>query len=168
MVDAALMFDTSSGGQSFAGQIVGTVLSEKSIDLWGGARQYSVLSALQGLSNSPPVDPGASDPIDVVIQVTTAFVGATATFFPELVMADDEALTSNLVSLTQAPGGSVTVGIPVATLVPKYLFRLRCLPPGLTKRYLGIRYNVLTATITTGKVTARIANAPSTAPQTYL
>mgnify|MGYP001575286605 CR=1 FL=1 len=132
-------------------QVVGAYLSDKSIDMWNGARQTTVLG------NTPLLDPGRGNPIEVVVQVTEAFVGATATVLVELVMADDEALTSNLVSLSPAPGGSITVGIAVATLVAGYQFRIAALPVGVSKRYLGLRYNIFTATTTAGKCSAWLA-----------
>ena len=141
-------------------QVVGAYLSDKSIDLWGGARQTTVLG------NTPVLDPGRGNELEVVVQVSEAFVGATATVIFELVMADDEALTSNLVSVAQAPGGSITVGIPVATLIVGYQVRLRTVPQGITKRYLGMRYNILTATTTAGKVHAYLAKNRNTAPGT--
>lgn len=140
-------------------QIVGTYLSDKSIDLWDVARQTTAHG------NTPIMDPGRGNPIEVIVQVTEAFVGATATVMAELVMADDAALTTNLVSLQQAPGGSITVGIPVATLVAGYQFRLGgAIPAGASSRYLGLRYRIFTATTTAGKVTAYLNKNRVTAP----
>lgn len=156
MHDALEMFSDS---QDLA-QVVGSYLSTKSIDLWGGARQTTVLG------NSPLFDLGRGNQVEVVVQVTEAFVGATATVMVELVMADDEGLTSNLVSLQQAPGGSVSVGIPVATLVAGYRFRLATPRAGISKRYLGLRYNIYTATTTAGEISAWLATTDTSAPGT--
>ena len=41
----------------------------------------------------------------------------------------------------------------LATLIAGYQFRL-AVPPGVSKRYLGLRYTVGTAETTAGKVTA--------------
>ena len=141
-------------------QVVGSYLSTKSYDMWGGAQRTTING------NSPVMDLGRGNHKELVVQVTEAFVGATATVLVELVMADDEALTTNLVSLTQAPGGSITVGIPVATLIAGYLFRIDLPGFGVTKRYLGLRYNIFTATTTAGKISAYLARVRSTAPGT--
>ncbi len=136
-------------------QIVGAYLSDYAIDL--GA------VGTPALGGSLIADPGRSPEFDILVQVTETFVGATATVLVELVMADDAALTSNLVSLQQAPGGSITVGIPVATLVAGYTWRISP-PTGITKRYLGLRYNIFTATTTAGKITAGVVWGRQTNP----
>lgn len=141
-------------------QVVGSYLSTKSLDMWGGAQQTTIRG------NSPVMDFGRGNPMELVVQVTEAFVGATATVLAELVMADNEGLTTNLVSVNQAPGGSITVGIPVATLIVGYVFRLPLPSFGLTKRWLGIRYNIFTATTTAGKCSAYLARVMSSAPGT--
>lgn len=128
-------------------KVVGAYLSERSIDL--GAAQTD------SLSNTVPSDPGKSD-IEILVKVTEDFVGATGTVMVELISADDAALTSGVTSLAQAPGGSVTVGIPIATLKAGYEFKLPELPAGISQRYLGFRYNIYTATQTAGKITAAI------------
>jgi hypothetical protein len=143
-------------------QVIGAYLSDKSVDLWNGARQTTAKG------NTPVMDPGMGNHVLVVCQVTESFVGATATVNGELIMADDEALTSNVVVLQQAPGGSVTVGIPVATLVAGYQFRIGgTIPPGVSKRYLGVRYNIFTATTTSGKITAFLTRNWATPPGVF-
>ncbi len=154
-IDASLMF---SNDQSLA-QVVGSYLSTYSIDLWNAARQTTAKG------NTPPMDPGRGNDVEIVCQVTESFVGATATMSVELINTTDEALTAGLVSLQQAPGGSVTVGIPVATLVAGYQFRIGCdLPAGIALRYLGLRFNIFTATTTAGKITAYLGRNRVTAP----
>ncbi len=149
-----------SDGQDLS-QVVGSYLSDYSIDMWNGARQTTPLG------NTPILDWGRGNSIKVECTVKEAFVGSTATVLVELVMADDAALTSNLVSLRQAPGGSITVGIAVATLVAGYRFRVAGqLPVGLSKRYLGLRYNIFTATTTAGTCDAYLCKDWSTAPGT--
>lgn len=138
-------------------QVVGSYLSSKSFDLWGGAARTTING------NTPVNDIGRGNQMQLVVQVTEAFVGATATVLAEIVMADDEGLTTNLVSLTQAPGGSITVGIPVATLIVGYQFRVDLPSFGVTKRYLGLRYNIFTATTTAGKISAYLARVRTTA-----
>jgi hypothetical protein len=158
MHDALEVF---SDAQDLA-QVVGAYLSTKSIDMWNGARQTTPLG------NTPVLDWGRGNEIQVECAVSTTFVGATATMIAELVMADDAALTSNLVSLAQSPGGSITVGIPVATLVQGYRWRVAGkLPVGLSKRYLGMRYNIYTATMTAGNIDAYLCKDKSTAPGTF-
>lgn len=159
MHDALNVF---SDAQSFIINI-GTKLSDKSIDMWGGltAMPTSVLG------NTPMLDMGKGNDLDIVIKTATAWVGATATVMVELIMADDAALTTNVVSLQQAPGASITVGIPIATCgVPGYEFRISCPPQGITKRFLGLRYNVFTANITAGTVNAFLALDRNSAPGT--
>lgn len=136
-------------------QVVGAYLSTYSIDL--GA------NGTPALGGSLAADPGRAPEFDLLVQVVESFVGATATVIVELVMADDAALTSNLVSLQQAPGASITVGIPVATLIAGYQFRISP-PVGISKRYLGLRYNILTATTTAGKITAGVVWTKQTNP----
>lgn len=159
------MFDAKScfSDDQDLSQVVGTYLSDKSIDMWGGSARQTT-----PMGNTPQLDFGAGNPIQVECVVTEAFVGVGATVLVELVMADDAALTTNLVSLQQAPGGSITVGIPVATLVQKYRFRIGgTLPPGLSSRYLGLRYRIFTATTTAGKLSAYLALDRTTAPGTW-
>lgn len=136
-------------------QVVGAYLSTYSIDF--GAVGTPVLGG------SLAADPGRAPGLDLLVQVVETFVGATMTMIVELVMADNAALTSNLVSLQQAPGASITVGIPVATLIAGYQFRL-ALPVGISKRYFGARYNILTATTTAGKITAGLCWSKQTNP----
>jgi len=156
MFDALEMF---SDNQNLA-QVVGSYLSDKSLDLWGGARQTTVLN------NTPVMDLGRGNQLEVVVQVTEAFAGANGTVMVELVQADDEALTTNLQSLQQAPGGSVTVGIPIATLVAGYRFRIATPRAGISKRYLGLRYNIYTTNQTAGKISAWLSKGDTTAPGT--
>jgi hypothetical protein len=119
----------------------GSVLSDFSIDL--GA------SATDSLGNTVISDIGRGSPVDLLVQVTETFVGANGTLKAELVMADNAALTSNLVVLQDSGA------IPVASLIAGYQFRLR-IPAGISKRYLGLRYTVAVTTQTAGKVTATL------------
>jgi hypothetical protein len=72
-------------------------------------------------------------------------------------MADNEALDSNLVVLQD------TGPIAVATAKAGYQFRL-ALPVGITKRFLGIRYENLTNDLTAGAVTATLLIDGQTSP----
>lgn len=156
MHDALLVF---SDNQDLS-QVVGAYLSDKSIDLWNVARQTTILN------NTPVMDLGRGNEMEVVVVVAEAFVGATATVNVELVQADDEALTVNLQSLAQSPGGSVTVGVAVALLIPGYDFRISLPSSGITKRYIGLRYNIFTATTTAGTVNAFLSLDRNSAPGT--
>lgn len=128
-------------------QVVAAYLSDFSVDLGVNG------SAIGGGKSIKDV--GRGFPVEVLCQVTETFVGATATMSVELIIADDGPLSSNVVSIAQAPGASVTVGIPVATLVAGYQFRIGgTVPPGINKRYIGLRYNIFTATTTAGTITA--------------
>lgn len=157
MFDALEML---SDNQDLA-QVVGNYLSDKSIDLWGGAQRTTING------NSPVNDLGRGNELQIVVQVTEAFTGANGTVLVELVQADNEALTSNLQSLTQAPGGSITVGVAVALLVVGYKWRLAIPRGGVSKRYLGLRYNIFTTNMTTGKVSAFLAKDVASAPGTF-
>lgn len=157
MFDANEMF---SDNQDLA-QAIGAYKSDKSIDLWGGAAATTILG------NTPPNDIGRGNEIQIVVQVTETFVGATATMIVELIQADEETLTTNLQSLTQALGGSITVGVPVATLVQGYRFRLSMPRAGISKRFLGLRYNIFTAAMTAGKISAWLARDATSAPGTF-
>lgn len=136
------------------GQVVGTYLSDRSIDLWNESALPSDV-----LGNTVPSDPGKGNPVNVLVQITEAVVGTTSTVEFQLVMADNEALSSNLVVLQS------TGAIAEATLVAGYQVMLGgTLPPGISKRFLGVRYLVAVNTTTAGKVTAFIASDKQTAP----
>lgn len=136
LMDKNLLF---SDAQNLA-QSAGTYLSDKSIDLGVAGTDVN--------GGAPIIDPGRSI-VQLVAQVVTAFTsGGSATVQAQLVMADDAALSSNLVVLES------TAVIAVATLVAGYRFRFGSLPPGVTKRYVGLQYVIGTATTTAGNVTA--------------
>jgi len=150
MTDAHLLF---SDEQSLAIN-VGTALSDKSIDL--GA------SATDTLGNTVISDIGRGTQIEVFCQITTAVVasGGSATLQVELVMADDEALSTNLVVL------HATAAIAKTVLVAGYQFRLGGTPPpGVSSRYLGLRYTVATANIDSGNITAGLVKDRQSNPK---
>jgi hypothetical protein len=148
-----MMYDiqnTFSSNQALA-EDAGSYLGDFSADL-GSA-------GTDALGNAVVKDLGRGAPVEVVVQVTTAFTSSgSATVQAQLVMADDAALTSNLVVLDE------TAAIAVATLVAGYQFRLRAVPQGITKRYLGVRYVIGTATTTAGKCTAFLASSRQSNP----
>jgi hypothetical protein len=137
-LDQTLMF---SDEQDLS-QVAGTYLSDKSIDLGVAG------SIPQGGSTIFDVGPGQS--LSVLCQVIEAFTsaGSTGTVQVQLVMADNEALSTNLVVLQE------TAAIVVTTLVQGYQFRLGALPQGITKGFLGLRYLVAVQTTTAGTITA--------------
>lgn len=132
-------------------QTAGTYLSTYSIDLGAAGTAYP--------GGTVPKDIGKGRPVDVLVQVTEAFTsGGSATVQARLVMADNAALTTNKTVLQE------TSAIAVATLVAGYQFRLGgSIPPGVSKRYLGVDYVIATATTTAGKVTAALVADKQTA-----
>lgn len=102
------------------------------------------------LGNTVVADFGRGHPVEVVGKVITAFTsaGSTATVTMQLVMADNDALSSNLTILTQ------TDAIIVTALTAGYTWKLRCVPAGVTKRYLGVRWVIAGEATTAGTATA--------------
>jgi hypothetical protein len=103
-----------------------------------------------GLGNTVVADFGRGSHVEVVGIVTAAFTsaGSTATVQMQLVMADDDALSSNLTVIAE------TAAIVVTALVVGYQWKLRCVPQGITKRYLGVRFVIAGETTTAGTATA--------------
>lgn len=141
-----------SNQQSIAA-VASAILSDKSIDM--GASD-TLAPSFQAIG-TPFHDWGRGTPVHCYVKVTEAVsTGSSPTVACALVMADDGALTSNLTVLMDSGA------IAAATLVVGYEFRLGTLPPGITKRYIGFRYTIGTATTTTGKVFAAfLVNRPS-------
>lgn len=129
---------------------VGSALSDFSIDL--GA------AATDSLGNSVISDIGRGM-ADMLVQITETVLaaGGAATIDFQLVMADNAALTSNLVVL------QTTGAIAKTVLLAGYQPRLR-IPVGISKRYLGLRYVVAAFDVTAGKVTAGIVRDRQTNP----
>lgn len=93
-------------------------------------------------------DLGAGEPIYLVIQVTTTFVGATSTTTFDLVSDSAAALTTS--KTTHASTGA----LPVATLVAGYT-KVIALPTEATyERYLGLWETNATAAVTAGAINA--------------
>lgn len=134
--------------QALVGQAVGTFLSERSIYM-GNAQTAA------GFTSAAPVnDKGRGTPKRLSVKMsTTATSEGAATLKVELVMADDEELTSNLKVLASSEA------IALAQLVKGYQFRLSYLPVGITKKWLGLRFTVGTAEFTAGKVTAKLCES---------
>ena len=105
---------------------------------------------------TPIHDIGRGGDVEVLAQVTTTFVGGTS-LQAQLVHSDNANLSGHEV-LTQ------TDAVPVAQLRAGYQFRLGSVPPGVSKRYLGIRY-VAVGTFTAGAVTAALVMDKQTTPR---
>ncbi len=100
-------------------------------------------------------DIGTGEPLFLVIQVDTTFVGATSTTTFEL--ASDS--TANLA--TSKTVHVSTGAIPVATLVAGYT-KVYALPQEVTyERYLGLWETVATANVTAGKINAFLTSTPA-------
>lgn len=85
--------------------------------------------------------------------ITTGVTNGTSTEF-QIVIADDAALTSNLVVIASS-GAVATASLPIGTHVP---VPIPPKPGSLGKRYIGARY-VVVGTNNAGKVTADIVEA---------
>lgn len=130
----------------------GNILSTNAIDTWGAASAPTI----PGLGGSVLKDVGRGNSPKLLAQVTeTVTSGGAATVQFQLVMADDAALTTNLTVLAETPA------IGYATCVAGYQARLE-VPPGVSRRYLGMRYIIGTATTTAGKVTAGLVSDKQT------
>lgn len=133
-------------------QTAAAYLSDYSIDLGAAGTAYPGGSVYKNA--------GAGMPVCLLCQVVVAFsTGSSPTLVVDLVVADNDALSTNLVVLHSTPA------IAAATLVAGYQFFVGgTIPPNITKRYLGLRYTIGTATTTTGKITAGLALNLQTAP----
>jgi hypothetical protein len=100
-------------------------------------------------------DIGNGEPIYLVLQVDTAFVGATATI--QFQLATDS--TSNLA--TSKTVHLDTGAIAVATWAAGYT-KIYALPVEVAyERYMGLWMTVATANVTAGKLNAFLTTAPS-------
>ncbi len=142
--DALGTFHAPNSVQSLVAA-VGTLLGDRSIDN-GDA-------GTDALGNTMLRDLGRGTPLEAHIGIVTAVdsAGGAATVKAQLVMADNEALTSNLTVLAQ------TAAIAEAVLVAGYKFRV-CgrLPPGTTKRYIGVQYVIAGEDVTVGTAFAAL------------
>lgn len=122
-------------------QAAGTYASTNSYDL--GA------PGTDALGNTVAHDAGQSN-IPIEVRVTTAFASAGAATVQVQVIQSANADLSSPDVLFETPA------IAKATLVAGYRFQTGSLPPGVTKRYIGVQYVIGTATTTAGKCTAYI------------
>lgn len=109
----------------------------------------AIIGDVMDLGATPTLrDIGGGEPVYLVIQVDTTFVGATATVAFDLVSDSAAALTTS--KTTHVSTGAIAV----ATLVAGYT-KVIPLPVEFTyERYLGIWETVATANITAGAVNA--------------
>lgn len=124
----------------------GAIMCDRSLSL--GAPQAI---PLLGSGTGGPHDIGAGSEIEVVVQMNTGLdsAGGACTLKAELIMADNEALTTNAVILHSSQA------IAEATAVAGYQFRLGAtLPIGLTKNFLGVKYTTAGEDATVGTVSA--------------
>lgn len=151
-VDDQNLFQTLAG-QDLTAVAVGTKLSDRSIYM--GTAQ-----TIPGFSTAAPTnDPGRGSPKRLLAQVITTFTTAAGgTLKVELVMADDETLATNL----KVIGASEIIA--AAQLVKGYQFRLPYLPVGITKKYLGLRYNIGTGVFTAGKMFGGLVESAQEVP----
>ena len=81
--------------------------------------------------------------LKIVVQVTTACTGATATVQAQFICSAAAALSAPTVLLS-------TAAIAVAALVAGYRFRFGSLPGVVPQEFVGIQYVVATANLTAG------------------
>lgn len=114
-----------------------------------GLGQNAIIGDVIDLGATPTLrDLGAGEPIYLVIQVATTFVGATSTTTFDL-------RSDSVAALTTSPTTHYTTGaIPVATLVAGYT-KVIALPAEVTyERYLGLWETNATAAVTAGAINA--------------
>lgn len=152
-LDKSLMFDDSlsvaAASLNFAVNS-GVHYSTYSIDLWSG---NSTMPAMPNPGGTPTDDIGRGAPVEVLVQVDTAFTtSASGTLKVALVSST----AANLNAETSIVVHDESEVIAAATAVAGYQFRLRAIPAGVTQRYLGLRYSVGTGNFTAGNITAGI------------
>lgn len=135
---------------------VGTFLSEGSIDV--GAVDTMVAAFQTRGAVRHDVGQGRTVYLNVKIVVDVDSAGGASTLQVELITADDDALTSNVVTAA----GGISAAIAEATLVAGYKFAIPVvIPPGLgADQYYGLRFTVAGEDITAGKVDAWISMQP--------
>lgn len=137
-----------SDEQSVVGA-AGNYLSERSVNLLDGATALST----DGMGNTVPHDPGAGENLEVFAAMDSDLdsAGGACTIQAQLISADDEALTVNVVVHAE------TAAIPEATAVRGYQFKLPSkMPAGIDDVYGGFRFITAGEAATAGTVTAAI------------
>lgn len=138
-----MIFD-STNLFSDAQAITDTAASTNVIDL--GERDTPKYAA-----NAITRDLGKGRPIDIRVQVVTAF--ATLTSLAVAVQTDDAENFGSAVTVLSSPA------VPVASLVAGYVFPIQWVPRGTVGRYLRLNYTVVGTTATAGAVTAGLVFA---------
>lgn len=153
ILDVANLFSGSFSGNTVTGQTVtGTntsVVSTNSVDTQGGS------------PTAQNIDLGKGEPIQVQVNVVTAFAGLTS-LAVEFITADDGALTTNVTPL--ASTGPIVLaqlgaGRQIVVNVPKA-------DPRAVRRYVGMRYTIV-GTGSAGAVTAGIVEQAGDSPLFY-
>lgn len=147
MFDQNLMF--SETADTTLTSTAATVIATKTIDTWEHADVAGSYSGGAGVTprGGPHVsDYGAANDFKILIIITEAVVGATATVAFEVVQCDAAAGTGNVEILDQ------TKAIPVANLTLGKWIAFRV--PNMNRRYLSLNYVIGTATTTAGKCCA--------------
>ncbi len=108
-----------------------------------------------GAPGTPPYAPaaltrdiGATNDVEILFQVTTAF--ATLTSLTVGLQVDDNSSFSSATTVIS------TAAIPVASLVAGYKFSLQIVPPGTNERYLRAYYTVAGSNATAGAIKAAV------------
>lgn len=101
-------------------------------------------------------DIGRGLKFDLISEITTTCIGATATIQAQIVCDSAANLTTAPQILLQ------TDLIPVAQLVTGYRFPFGPVPAKIPKQFLGMRYVIATAVLTAGNVSSRLTMLHST------
>ena len=150
ILDVQNLFDDA---KDFNGIGAGNYVSTNAIDLWGSAAAPSIPQGGTVIK-----DMGRT-PVELLCQVITTFTsGGAPTLQIQLIGATASDLTTGQLVYTET-----AALLALATLVAGYKFRV-AIPPGITLRYLGLRYVVLTAAYTAGKLTSGITFNDQTMP----
>jgi hypothetical protein len=143
---------TFSDQQSLA-VAAGAVLSTNTVDLRPtgtnpAGNNTVVPGATAGVTLTPINDVARGQQLEPLVQITEAFAsGGAATLTVEIITADDAALTTNVTSR------ATTGALALATLILGRQLNL-AIPPGVTQRYMGMRYTIAAAAMTSGRITA--------------
>lgn len=134
---------------------VGTFLSEGSFDAGAVDTMVAAFQARGAVRH----DVGQGTPIFLNVQIIEDVdsAGGAATLKIELVTADNEELTSNLVSAAITGAALAEADLVAGFKAPFPVM----LPPGLgADRYYGLRFTVAGEAITAGKVDAWLSQKP--------
>ena len=114
-----------------------------------------------GLGAAQPVDFGAGEPMQLLVNITTAFAGLTSLEI-QYIQADDSAMSTNvnvLASTGAIPLASLTLGRQIDVNINR-----ASLQPYPTRRYVGARY-VIVGAGTAGALLATLVRNIGDVPQ---